>query len=235
MNEALTSQDRVRDQWCARLPEAQDRLYGSVVGDLESSYAMLSVALDEAFASLSDGSLPRAREGAAVAADLFDRLSAGLLAALGAVADQTSHSQPVADVTPLNPDFFRRESAQRAAAWSHVLHYILVGSRSRFLHKLEVLDGAVEAMATEFRGTAEEISEGSSTRPEHHWDCLDSLHYDMNTCLRETIVILKSFLHRLPENEVDAFARRLAGRRAAPARKPSSPPLAAVPITRAWT
>ena len=236
MTEILSSKDRVRDQWCARLPEAHERLYGSIVSDLESSYAMLSVALDEAFASRSGGSLPRAREGAAIAAELFDRLSAGLLAALGAVADQTEHSQPVPDVTPLNPDFFRLESAQRAAAWSHVLHYVLVGARSRFLHKLEVLDGTVGALAGEFRQTADEISEGSSTRPEHHWNTLDSLHYDVNTCLRETMVLLKSFLYSLPAGEVDNFARLQAGRRERPAATRPSPPLDSTRrITRAWT
>jgi hypothetical protein len=45
--------------------------------------------------------------------------------------------------------------------------------------------------------------------PESHWEALDSLHYDLNTCLRETIVVLKSFLLGLSPEELDAFCRRL--------------------------
>lgn len=200
-------------QWYAKLPAPQERLYDSIVTDLESSYAMLSVALDEAFACRSRGRLPRAREGAAVAASLFDRLSSSLLAALGAVADQSRHSKPVPDVKPLNPDFFRREWARRAAAWNSLLHHVVVGNRSRFLNKVEALDGTVGTLAGEFRETAGEISAGFSVRPGDDWDSLDSLHYDVNTCLRETIVLLKSFLRELPEAELETFARRWAGRR----------------------
>lgn len=203
----------VQEHWYGRLPEAQRRLYDSIVTELESCYAMLSVVLDEAFASRSRGRLPRAREEAAVAAALFDRLSARLLAALGAVADQSKYSEPVPDVTPLNPDFFRREWAQRAAAWNHVLHHISLGTRARFMNKVHALDGTVGTLAGEFRETAGEISEGLSVRPGDHWHSLDSLHYDVNTCLRETIVILKSFLYGLPDTELDVFEQRLEGRR----------------------
>jgi trans-aconitate methyltransferase len=37
------------------------------------------------------------------------------------------------------------------------------------------------------------------------WECLDDCHFDLNTCLRETIVLLKSFLVAIPENELDGF------------------------------
>lgn len=220
INAEHDSRLKVREQWRARLPEAQLRVFDSVVGELEACYAMLSITLDDAFASRDRGRLGRAREGAAVAADLFDRLSGGLLAALGAVAEQSRHPGPVPDVTPLDPEFFRREWARRAAAWSHLMHYVLLGTRSRFLHKVEALDCAVRTLAGEFRETAAEISEGASTRPEHHWQSLDAMHYDVNTCLRETIVLLKSFLHSLPPQDVDAFARRAAGRKPAAVPEP---------------
>ena len=68
----------------------------------------------------------------------------------------------------------------------------------------------VEELTVEFRSTAEDLAEGTSIRPSMHWEALDNLHYDLNTCLRETIVLLKSFLRALPASELDAFRTRLA-------------------------
>ena len=42
-------------------------------------------------------------------------------------------------------------------------------------------------------------------RPESHWASLDALHFDLNTCLRETIVVLKSFLCHLPAEQAEQF------------------------------
>ncbi|MGH9689357.1 MAG: hypothetical protein ACRD5K_20015, partial [Candidatus Acidiferrales bacterium] len=38
---------------------------------------------------------------------------------------------------------------------------------------------------------------------------LDDLHYDFNTCLRETEVVLKSFLRALPAEQLSGLARDL--------------------------
>jgi len=37
------------------------------------------------------------------------------------------------------------------------------------------------------------------------WDEVDTDHYDLNTCLREAIVVLKSFLIALPESQLGTF------------------------------
>ena len=81
----------------------------------------------------------------------------------------------------------------------------------RFRRKLNVLLRSVNHLAGEFHHAAREISEGSSVHPESHWEALDWLHYDLNTCLRESIVVLKSFLLGLSPTELDAFCRRLGG------------------------
>ena len=46
-------------------------------------------------------------------------------------------------------------------------------------------------------------------RPEREWGILDSSHYDLNTCLRESIVLLKCFLHALPAEQVTEFTAAL--------------------------
>jgi len=37
------------------------------------------------------------------------------------------------------------------------------------------------------------------------WQAVDAAHYDLNTCLRESIVLLKSFLMALPDDELEPF------------------------------
>ncbi|HEX9224020.1 MAG TPA: hypothetical protein VF860_11860, partial [Candidatus Acidoferrales bacterium] len=44
-----------------------------------------------------------------------------------------------------------------------------------------------------------------SVEPAELWLEIDLLHYDLNTCLRESIVILKSFLIVLPHEELTSF------------------------------
>ena len=45
----------------------------------------------------------------------------------------------------------------------------------------------------------------ASDNGERQLGTLDSLHYDFSTCLRETEVVLKSFLCALPDDELAAF------------------------------
>ena len=37
------------------------------------------------------------------------------------------------------------------------------------------------------QSTAEELASGESFHPDQDWEFLDSIHYDLNTCLRETV------------------------------------------------
>ena len=199
----------VCDDWLAPLPEEKHKLFDSTVAAFEASYSMLSVALDEAFALRRKGTLVRAREQAAVSADLLDRLAARILAALAALEEQARHSRTLPRVVPLNPGFFRGKTAQRTAGWNSLLHRVLLSNRSRFFSKLRALREVVGELVREFREVADEIADGASVHPEVRWQALDCLHYDLNTCLRETVVVLKSFLRALPAEEFEAFHRKL--------------------------
>ena len=59
--------------------------------------------------------------------------------------------------------------------------------------------------------TAEDIAENRSVRPPAAWSELDSLHYDLNTCLRESIVTLKCFLRLMPEELFLQFQKQMRG------------------------
>jgi len=41
------------------------------------------------------------------------------------------------------------------------------------------------------------------------WDTLERAHFDLNTCLREAIILLKSFLVVLPDDQLSSFESAL--------------------------
>jgi len=57
----------------------------------------------------------------------------------------------------------------------------------------------------EFSKAADDLTSGEYLENEGFWDALDKGHFDLNTCLRESIVLLKSFLVVLPDEQVTAF------------------------------
>jgi hypothetical protein len=201
----------VREEWLAGLPEDKQRAFQSVVTQLEAGYAMFSIAVNEAVTLRRSGSLVRAREQVATTASVMHRFSEQLEHLIGAIRQQSRESAHFPRVAPLNPAFFRWPVVRRLAAWESALDMVLPSRSLRFRRKLRALSRLVEHLAGEFRHAAREISEGSSVHPESHWEALDSIHYDLNTCLRETIVVLKSFLLGLTPPGLEAFRRRLEG------------------------
>ena len=199
----------VREDWLAWLPAEKHRLFDATVNQLEASYSMLSVTLDEAFTHRSQGALIHAWVQAGVSADFFDRLAASLLLTLRALEHHGRHFGTLPNVAPLNAEFFRGTTAQRTARMSSLLQKVLFSIRSKFFHKLRALAEMVEDLRTEFRQAAEEIADGASVRPVADWEALDVLHYDLNTCFRETIVMLKCFLCALPNEEIPPFRQKL--------------------------
>jgi hypothetical protein len=82
---------------------------------------------------------------------------------------------------------------------------VLLTQRSQFLHKISTLEEMVVDLGRHFHQAAEDLGTGASAEPAADWQAVDAAHYDLNTCLREAIVLLKSFLLVLPEEELGAF------------------------------
>lgn len=194
----------VTDDWIRSLPREKNQVFETVVGTWESSFAMMSVALNDAISMRSGGELVCAQQHVSVAAALLNRLSRSLVGFCEALAIRGRHIRVVPLVEPLRVRFFRGNTAQTAATWSALLHHLAFGDRQRFVQKLKILSGTVEQLEREFEKASKMISEKSA--PGQYWTALDQLHYDFNTCLRETEVVFKSFLRALPAEQVDAFA-----------------------------
>jgi hypothetical protein len=199
----------VSDDWIAALPREKAHLFEAVVRRWESAYAMMSVSLDEALSLRARGELVCARQQVSITSELNDRLSLTLIDASNAMTDRGRHVSDLPIVEPLKPDFFRGDTAQSAASWHGILHHVLLGDRSRFFHKLRILSDTVDRLNHEFVDAAAGISDGSSVHPGVCWKRLDSLHYDISTCLRELEVVMKCFLRALPADQVSVFSRRL--------------------------
>jgi hypothetical protein len=187
---------------------------------------MLSVALNESFALRSRGELVRARQQAAVAAELARLLTFPLVRALQTMGSHARKHGMHSRVEPLNPDYFRGEAGRRVASWNLLMHRMLPAERFRFFQKLRALSTAIEETAEEFDRSATAIVEGTSTQPGVCWSDLDTLHYDLNTCLRESVVVLKSFLWVLPAVQMESLQSLLTAPLAplaSPARRDPAP------------
>jgi hypothetical protein len=170
---------------------------------------MMSVSLDDALSLRARGELVRARQQVSVSADLLARLSASLVGACGVLSGRGRHISNVPKVAPLNTDNFRGETAQTAASWNEFLHRVLFASRSRYFQKLRILSETLQNLAREYNDAAEDVAGGISVQPGDSWDKLECLHYDFTTCLRETEVLVKSFLRSLPGEQLQTFAAEL--------------------------
>lgn len=205
--ESAVTRSSVRQDWSARLPAGKKSLFDAIVREWENAYAIFSVALDEAFALRADAKLGRARQCAEIASGSVRNLTEPLGAACRTLAKAGRHLACPPAVAPLNPAFYRGDFARQSAQWNQLTHHILFGSRSRFLHKLRVLEIMIPSLGDIFRRTCENFS--SEFNPRACWDCLDEIHYDVNTCLRETIVVFKSFLRALPDAALASFESEL--------------------------
>jgi hypothetical protein len=170
---------------------------------------MMSVSLDDSLSLRARGEVVCAREQIAVTAELFVRISCQLISFCEVAEAYSRHSRSYPAVEPLNTRFFRGNKCQQAASWNGILHRILFGDRSRFLRKVRILSETLRRLDQEFRRASGSISAGEPLRRTESWKDLDCIHYDLNTCLRENEILLKSFLRALPQEYVVLFARDL--------------------------
>ncbi|MGH9756351.1 MAG: hypothetical protein ACRD4M_01325 [Candidatus Acidiferrales bacterium] len=197
------------DDWVAPLPREKSHLFDARVRHWETGYAMMSVALDDSLSLRMRGELICARRHVSISSDLLLRLSSDLESACIALGECGRSLANLPSVEPLQSGFFRGDIAQSAASWNNILHHVLMGERQRFFHKIRILSATVDQLTMDFCATAAEIVGGASTDPDAAWKSLDSLHYDFNTCLRETEVMLKCFLRALPSEQLAAFSKQL--------------------------
>ena len=204
----------VSEAWMASLPKDKNDVFEGVVRQWDCLYAMLSVALDESFSLRARGELIFARQQVTLSGKVLDRLGKMLVAACDILADRGRRLEDVPPVESMKTTFFRGDAGQSAASRNEILHVILPTNRLRFFLKMRLLSDAIERVTTEFRKTASDLADGTAEDPDAAWRLLECLHYDFNTCLRESEVMFKSFLVALRTENLADFSSALFAKRA---------------------
>lgn len=187
-----------------------DQVFDAIRNDLESSNFILSVCLDEALALCKAGKFDSAKDRVTMIAGLFDRLALRVDHVIRAIRDHGSHFGTLPNVSPLSPTNFRSANAQRVSLMNNMLAKVLFGERTRFFHKLESLGEIVDGAQRQAREILALLSEGNSGYPDEAFQNLEVLGYDLNTCMGETTIILKSFFCALHPEELETFRAKLA-------------------------
>jgi hypothetical protein len=197
----------VQADWRARLPEEKLNVFTAYVRRLDCTYSMLSVSLNEALALRHEGRLNMCCQAVNMTLGLCVRLTESLAALIRVLSEHAKHYGTVPNAAPLDPQNFQTVRGQRSARMSGLLSKVVLSQRTQFLHKLGTLLEMVENLGKEYCTSAEELGTGLSTDPFLLWKTIDAAHYDLNTCLRETIVLLKSFLRALPDDQLTGFQK----------------------------
>jgi hypothetical protein len=207
----LSSQrgESVSRDWRIPLSRDKSQVYLGTVHQLETSYCMFSVNLDEALGMRRSGRLSMAHQLLVVAPALCQNLVAPLLVLIRAMQVHSRHFGTTPNLAPLNPEHFQNSRNQRLARFNVLFGRILLTNRSQFLYKLSALAEMSEGLAQGYDSAVQTLEEGLTARPDRYWDIMDSSHYDLNTCLRESVVILKCFLHALPDDQLADFRASL--------------------------
>ena len=206
----------VQDDWRAWLPRQKAEVFDAYVEGLETLYLMFSVALNEAIEMRRSRMQTMAYRVVCVTPALCTRLADCLGALLRALGEHAKHYGTTPNTVSLDPSNFHGPKEQRAARMSDLLSRVLLTQRSQFLHKISTLGEMASDIGKGFRLAAENLSGGLSTHPDADWQVVDAGHYDLNTCLRETIILLKSFLLVLPEDQIAAFQKTVRSQMSAP-------------------
>src|SRR6202049_559337 len=199
----------VREDWFAWLPDEMDELFGATRNELECSNVILSVALDEALALCEQEQFTIAKERVTAFVQLFDRLAIRLRLVIRTIEDHGSHFGTLPNVTPLASENFRGTTAQRISFMDSLLAKVVFRGRTRFFHKLHALKEIIEELQKENRVIVEDVPDGARVFPDRAWRELEERGYDLNTCMGETTVVLKSFFCALPPEELEVFRQKL--------------------------
>ena len=219
----LTRGRCVQQDWRACLPDEKSQVFHNHERLLELLYNMFSVSLNEAIELKRAGLLAQALNAIAMSSDLCERLTRPLAGTLRALHDHARHYGTIPNAAPLDPENYQGARAQRSARISGLLDRVLFSHRLQFLHKVSTLEEMVEDLDRDFRTAASDLAGGLSADPERGWHEVDAGHYDLNTCLRETIVLFKSFLVVLPAGQLGDFEKTVYSQSQSPNNDPTMP------------
>jgi len=206
----------VQTDWYGWLPDAKLHAFKLYSNESETYYAMLSVSLNEAIGLRDSGLLRKSFLAVDVTPALCSRLTDRLHGLLSSLDVHARHYGIVPSVAPLDVANFRGTRGQRAARMNSMLSRVLLSQRAQFLSKITALRDMLTELCTDFADAAQDLASGAAADGPLLWMALDEDHFDLNTCLRETMVLLKCFLRVLPDDQLLAFQQTVETQMAPP-------------------
>ena len=201
----------VQQDWRAILPLAKGMSFSNHIEELENAFMMFSVALDESIAMNQSGGGESARDGISLVGELCARLTLRISAVLHAMRQFSRHFGIVPNLALLEVSNFQSEQGQRVARHSNLVGHVLLSERSQFLNKVNTLEEIVDVLGDEVIDISVQLSGVQSLQVPQLWRTLDLSYFDLNTCLRETDILLKSFLFVLPDDQLAMFDFTVSG------------------------
>lgn len=137
---------------------------------------------------------------AQLASDLCHRLAEDLNDMFSSMAKHCRVHGTTPSVAALDAECFCRPNARRLVLLDVVISWPLSSRHKRFLVKLSTLGKIVTRSCIDFRTAATNVAVVDSS-----WAAMDAAHYDLNTCLREMLVMWKCFLRALSPDDLLLF------------------------------
>jgi hypothetical protein len=157
--------------------------YKNYVNEPEAFYHMFSVTVGEAINLRNKGSERNSLQLLPLASELCDRLAARLDSVLCSMIE---HCQKYGTAPSTS------------------------SQQGKFLRKIRALRQMVAGINAAFSRVAVSLTSPADTAPpDSSWASLDDAHYDMNACVRESLLMLKSFLRVLSAEELSLFQATL--------------------------
>lgn len=206
----------VEADWFGSLPAAKMQAFIRHSKELESPYLMFSVVLDEAISLRKSDSRKDSLKDVVLASTLCVRLIERLKDMLSSLAEHSREHGTAPNITWFDPAAFLTPGARHSAGKGLLAKADPSSPQERFLQKVHALELLVDNIGSDFCTMAKELalSPARAMEAASLWEALDASHFDLNTCLRELIVMLKCFFRALPMEQLQMFEVTASGQKA---------------------
>ena len=114
-------------------------------------------------------------------------------------------------VAPLHLSDFSSVWSKLMASRSLIWHHALPTQKAQFQNTIHSLRSIIRHARLDFCAVAEVLAiEDIVFDNPDSWVVMDRAHFDLNTCLRESFILLKCFLRVLPDNELRGFQENVS-------------------------
>jgi hypothetical protein len=203
----------VEVDWFGGLPEHHLEAFNLYSREMEASFYAFSIPLNEAIGLDGSGAVDRSL--APLVYGLCERLTGLLRNVLDSLLKHASGYGTTPSVASLDPANFLGLRGQRSALTSALWHGAHLSQRVRFLNKIRTLRAMVAHLDGEICDATDElVFNGAAIEAAPLWAAIAAAHFDLNTCLQESLISLKCFLRVLPEDELRGFQKTMLNHKA---------------------